>query len=164
MKDEIRMTDLSEEVRKIIKENNWLVLSTVDKENKPHSSVVVYQSDGKVIYVQTGKNTLKARNIEVNNNVSITIPFRKNFFHKLIPAPPAELHFSTRASLRSKEDQEAIEIYSKYLKYLDDEELPDESIWIRIEVSNIIATYGVGVSLFKMKDPEKARNIVRLEE
>lgn len=156
------MKELAKEVRKIIKEKNWLVLSTVDENSKPHSSVVVYQSDGKLIYIQTGKETLKARNIKLNENVSITIPFRKNFFHKLIPAPPAELHFTTKASIRSKEDEEAKEVYSKYLKYLDDEELPMESIWIRIEIPEVIATYGVGVSLFKMRDPEKARNIVKL--
>jgi uncharacterized pyridoxamine 5'-phosphate oxidase family protein len=156
------MKELAKEVRKIIKEKNWLVLSTVDENSKPHSSVVVYQSDGKLIYIQTGKETLKARNIKLNENVSITIPFRKNFFHKLIPAPPAELHFTTKASIRSKEDEEAKEVYSKYLKYLDDEELPLESIWIRIEIPEVIATYGVGVSLFKMRDPEKARNIVKL--
>jgi hypothetical protein len=140
-----------------------LVLSTVDKENKPHSSVVVYQSDGKVIFIQTGNDTIKAKDIELNEKVSITIPFRKNFFHKLIPAPPAELHFTSKASIRSKGDEEAKKVYSKYLKYLEDEELPSESVWIRIEIPDVIATYGVGVSMFKMRDPEKARNIVRLD-
>ena len=76
------MKDLEKEVRKILRKKTWLVLSTVDDQNQTHSSVVVYQSDGNVLYVSTGKNTLKVNNIKRNNKVSIAIPFRKNFFHK----------------------------------------------------------------------------------
>ncbi|MFW9973560.1 MAG: pyridoxamine 5'-phosphate oxidase family protein, partial [Candidatus Odinarchaeota archaeon] len=91
------MKDLVKEVRKIIKKNMWLVISTADKEEQPHSSVVMYQSDGYDLYFETGENSLKARNIRVNNKISVALPFRKNFFHKIIPAPPAELHFKAIA-------------------------------------------------------------------
>ncbi|TXT58740.1 MAG: hypothetical protein BAJALOKI2v1_310028 [Promethearchaeota archaeon] len=157
------MDELQKEISKIIADNNWLVLSTVDEKGKPHSSVVVYQSDGDVIYVKTGKNTLKAKNIELNKDVSITIPFRKNFIHKLVPAPPAELHFTTTASIRPNDDEEALRVYEKYLKYVEKRDFSGDNIWIRIELPNIIATYGVGVSLFKMRDPEKARKIARFK-
>ena len=64
------MKDLVEEVKKILEDNFWLVLATADEKNQPQSSVVVYQSDGDVLYVQTGIETLKARNIKRNNKVS----------------------------------------------------------------------------------------------
>ncbi|MBY8988263.1 MAG: pyridoxamine 5'-phosphate oxidase family protein, partial [Candidatus Lokiarchaeota archaeon] len=93
------MKDLKEEVKKILKSKMWMVISTVDEKNQPHSSVVVYQSDGEIIIFQTGIDTVKAKSIKKNNNVSITIPFRKNFLHKLVPAPPAELHFTATAEI-----------------------------------------------------------------
>ena len=156
------MKDLEQEVRKILRKKMWLVLSTVDGDNQSHSSVVVYQSDGNVLYVSTGKNTLKVKNIQSNSKVSITIPFRKNFLHKIVPAPPAELHFTGKAELVPRDDEEARKIFAKFLKYEQDAELSDDSIWIKITPSNIISTYGVGVKLFAMRKPEKARNLVHL--
>lgn len=157
------MDDLENEVRNILKKKNWLVLGTVDDKNNPHSSVVVYQSDGHVIYCMTGKNTLKARNIRENKKVSITLPFRKNFLHKIVPAPPAELHFTAEAEIKPFDDEEARKIYAKYLKYQENIENLDENIWIKITPSKRISTYGVGIPLFKMRKPEKARNVVELK-
>jgi uncharacterized protein YhbP (UPF0306 family) len=158
-----KVKELEKAVRKAIKKNNWLILSTVDSKSRPHSCVLVYQSNGNVIYCQTGNKTFKARNIRNNENVSVTIPIRKNFFHKLIPAPPAEIHFTTKAELREKDDEEARKIYAKYLKYDDATPQEVEKIWIRIPLPEVIATYGVGVKLLKMRKPEEARNILRLD-
>jgi len=156
------MKDLKNEVRSILRKKNWLVLGTVDDKNVPHSSVVVYQSDGYVIYCMTGKNTLKARNIKANKKVSITLPFRKNFLHKIIPAPPAELHFTAEAEIKPFDDDEATKVFSKYLKYLGNVDSQEENIWLKMTPSKRIATYGVGIKLLKMRDPEKARNFVEL--
>ena len=62
------MDDLKEEVKKILKKNIWLVLSTVSEKNQPYSCVVVYQSDGNIIIVLTGKDTLKIKNIQKNQS------------------------------------------------------------------------------------------------
>jgi uncharacterized protein YhbP (UPF0306 family) len=156
------MKDLKKEVQKIIKKKNWLVLSTADNNNVPYSAVVVYQSDGKVIYLMTGENTLKVKNIKKNNKVSITIPFWKNFFHKILPAPPAELCFTAKAEIKSFDDEEARQIFAKYLKYLGNVEHLDDNIWIKIIPDKRIFTYGVGIRLWQMRNPEKARNFVEL--
>ena len=156
------MKDLKRKVIKLIKSNIWLVLATVDDHNIPNSSVMVYQSDGNLIVCQTGENTLKANNIRNNEHVAVTIPIRKNFFHKLIPAPPAELYFTTRAEIRTKENKVARKIYSKYMKHSDKRELPQDYIWICINIPNKISTYGIAVPLLKMRDPMKARKIVSL--
>ena len=158
------MKDLKAEVIKIIKSNMWMIISTVDEKNHPHSSVVVYQSDGEVLIFQTGMNTIKAKAIRQNNTVSVTIPFRKNFLHKLIPAPPAEIHFSGKAEILPYNDLQARKIFSRFLKYSEDVEYPQDSIWVRIIPSNIISTYGVGVRLLDMRNPNKAKNLVKLNE
>ncbi len=156
------MKDLKQKVRKLIVANMWLVLATVDENNIPYSSVMVYQSNGDFIICQTGENTLKANNIRKNNHIAVTIPIRKNFFHKLIPAPPAELHFTTTAEIRPKDDEEAREIYSNYLKHSDKAELPQDYIWISIKVPDKITTYGIAVPLLKMRKPLEARKIIFL--
>ncbi|MFX1242982.1 MAG: pyridoxamine 5'-phosphate oxidase family protein [Promethearchaeota archaeon] len=156
------MKDLENEVRKILRKKNWLVLGT-SNNNVPHSSVVLYQSDGYVIYCMTGKDTLKARNIRSNNKVSVTLPFRKNFLHKIIPAPPAELHFTAKAEIKSFDNEEARTIFSKYLKYQENVDSQEENVWIKITPFKRISTYGVGIPLLKMRNPEKARNLVILK-
>ena len=156
------MKNLEQEVRMILKEKNWLVLSTVDEKNQPHSSVIMYQSDGNILYFETGLNTLKSKNIQKNNKVSITIPFRKGFLHKVIPSPPAELHFKATIESVPKDNEEARKILAKFLKYSEKAGAEDDSVWFKITPSNLIATYGVGVSLSSMRNPEKARNLVRL--
>ncbi|MFX1488202.1 MAG: pyridoxamine 5'-phosphate oxidase family protein [Promethearchaeota archaeon] len=155
------MKNLKEEVRKLVRKKIWLVLTTLD-EDTPYSSVMVYQSDGETIICQTGINTLKARNIRNNNKVAITIPIRKNLLHKLIPAPPAELHFTTTAEILSFNDEEARKIYAKFLKQSEKEKLPQDSIWIRIKVPDKITTYGIAVPLLKMRKPLEARKTVYL--
>ncbi|MFX0138522.1 MAG: pyridoxamine 5'-phosphate oxidase family protein [Candidatus Hodarchaeota archaeon] len=157
------MKDLIKEVRKIIKENMWLVLSTVDDEGQPHSSVVMYQSDGYDIYFETGENALKTRSIRDNNRISVTIPFRKNFLHKIIPAPPAELHFKAKAEFISKDDEKARKIMERVIKYEEKAGIEDGTVWIKIIPSNIISTFGVGVKLLDMRKPEKARNLIKLD-
>ncbi len=156
------MKDIVEEVRNIIKKNMWLVLSTIDEQSQPHSSVVVYMTDGYDIYFVTGIDTLKARNIRNNDKVAITIPFRKNFFHKLIPAPPAELHFKGIAEFISKDDEKARKIMQKIIKYEQKAGIQQESIWIKITPSNLIATFGVGIKLRDLRKPEKARNLINM--
>jgi len=156
------MKDLNQEVRMLIKKKMWLVLATADENNIPYSSVMVYQSDGDLIICQTGENTLKANNIRKTKKVAVTIPIRKSFFHKIIPAPPAELHFTTTAEIRPKDDEESRRVYSKFLKYSDKAELPQDYIWISIKVPNKITTYGVAVPLLKMRKPLEARKIIYL--
>lgn len=88
-------TDLEREVRKTVKKNRWLTISITSIGGVPQSSLVVYASDGYVIYILTGKNTIKVRNIKKNKRVSVTIPFYKNFVHRMISvAPPAAIEFS----------------------------------------------------------------------
>jgi len=157
------MKDLVSIVRKNFKRNMWLVLSTVNDRQQPQSSLVIYQSDGQDLYVQTGMITLKAKNILKNNKVSVTIPIYKNLLHKLIPAPPAEIHFKATAEILPFGDEYAREVWKKYLKHELPEELKEESIWIKITPTNKVNTYGLGVKLLDMRDPTKAKKVVKLE-
>jgi len=157
------MSDLKQEVRNIIKKNMWLVVSTVNEHGQPHSCVVVYQSDGDTIIALTGKDTIKAKNIQKNPKVSITIPFRMNLLHKLVPAPPAELHFYATAEILSKEDGDARRIYGKFLKHAESSGVAEDSVFIKIKPLKTIHTFGVGIKMWEMRNPNKARNKIFLE-
>ena len=107
---------LEKEVRDTIKKNRWLTLSTASPKGMPQSSVVVYARDGYIIYILTGKNTVKARNILKNPRVSVTIPFYKNFIHRMISfAPPAAISFRAKAETLEFETSEAADFYKKIL-------------------------------------------------
>jgi hypothetical protein len=157
------MVDLIQEVRNIIRDKNWMVLATVNKKGIPQSSVVMYASDGKTIYVSTGKNSLKVKNIKQNKHVAVTIPFRKNFLHQLIKkAPPAEIHFKGEAEILPYSNEEARKFFSKMIGVPDD--LTDSSVWLKIKPTSKIASYGVGIGFLKMRNPEMAGNIIQLPE
>lgn len=157
------MKDMSSIVRKHFKKEMWCVLATVNDKQQPQSSLVVYQSDGKDLFIQTGKITVKAKNILKNSKVSVTIPIRKNFLHKLIPAPPAEIHFKATAEILPFENEYARKVWKKYLKHELPEELKKESIWIKITPAKKVNTYGLVVKLLNMRDPTKARKVVELK-
>lgn len=152
-------------MRDVLRKNHWLVLSTANKKGAPQSSVVVYASDGSAIYILTGRETLKTRNIHENKHVAVTIPFRKNLLHRIMKRiPPAEVHFRGKAEILSYDNAEAKRIYQKTLNYETPSDLEQISVWIKIKPSSKIACYGVGVGLLKMRKPEKARRIVQLSE
>ncbi|MHA1804619.1 MAG: hypothetical protein ACTSU4_08800 [Promethearchaeota archaeon] len=93
-----------------------MVLSITGENNKPHSSVVEYQSDGNSLYIQMVSEIIKARDIMKNDKVSGTIHFWKNFLHEILPAPPAELHFTAKAEIISKEDKDERKVLKKFIK------------------------------------------------
>ncbi|MCG3216621.1 MAG: pyridoxamine 5'-phosphate oxidase family protein [Candidatus Heimdallarchaeota archaeon] len=157
------MKDLVKEVRKIMKNNNWLVLSTANEKGHPQSSVIMYESDGNNIYFTTGKNTLKSRNIRKNPNVSITIPFFKNLLHKFVPAPPAELHFKAKAEFLERESEEVQTMLARIIEYEEKVRVSSDSVYIKITPGKKVATYGVGIKLLEMRFPEKARNLIVME-
>jgi len=154
---------LKQEVRDTIKKNRWLTLSTATTKGVPQSSVLVYASDGHIIYIITGKNTQKIRNISKNNKVGVTIPFYKNYLHRMISmAPPAAISFRATAEILDIGNVEAEARYRRVLNY----ELPDDyekdSVWIKVLPGRVATCYGVGVNLLELRNTTKALKIVKL--
>ena len=157
------MTKLVQEIKKIMKNNIWLVLATSDDDNQPQSSVVMYKSDGNHLYFTTSSSSLKVRNIKKNNKVAVTIPFRKNLLHKLIPAPPAEIHFRATAHIISVDEEETKRNLAEFIEHAKENDLLEDTVCVKLIPSKRITTYGVGIKLLDMRFPNKARNSVNLE-
>ena len=154
---------LEKEVRSVLKNNRWMTLATANKNGIPQSSVVMYASDSEVIYVMTGNRPKKARNIRKNNHVAVTIPFYKSLLHRLITiAPPAEITFRGTAELLDQSDNEAQKLYKEKMKVDVSNDIQKDSIWIKITPGKRIECYGVGVRLYDLRNPEKARKILKL--
>jgi hypothetical protein len=154
---------LEREVREVIKKNRWLTLSTTSRKGVPQSSVVVYASNGYIIYILTGKNTTKARNISNNRRVSVTIPFYLNYLHRMIPfAPPAAISLGAEAEILGFSDGEASELYKKVLNFDLPENVEKDSVWIRLTPGHLVTCHGLGVGLLELRDPLKAHKIIKL--
>ncbi len=154
---------LEREVRDVIRRNRWLTLSTASPKGMPQSSVVVYASDGYTIYVLTGKSTAKVRNIMRNPRVSVTIPFYKNFIHRLITiAPPAAITFRAKAETIEFDNREVTEFYEKALNFKVPDNMEEEGVWIKLTPGDSATCLGVGVNLLELRDLEKSLKIVRL--
>jgi nitroimidazol reductase NimA-like FMN-containing flavoprotein (pyridoxamine 5'-phosphate oxidase superfamily) len=154
---------LEQEVRDIIKRNRWLILSTTSPKGRPQSSLVMYASDGHKIIILTGKNTQKIKNITRNPAASITIPFYKNFIHRMITlAPPASIVLKANAEIIDFGDEAVSGFYQRVLNFKLPEVVEEGSVWLRLEIGGTATCHGVGVRLFDLRDPEKAHKIIRL--
>ncbi len=154
---------LEQEVRAIFKRNRWLILSTSSPKGAPQSSLVVYASDGYKIIILTGEKTQKIKNLVRNPIASITIPFYKNFIHRMITiAPPASIVLKSNAEIIDFSDEAVSGFYQRVLRFKLPEVVEEGSVWLRLEIGGTATCHGVGVRLFDLRDPEKAHKIIRL--
>jgi len=64
---------LSDQIISIIDDMQDMTIATVREDNFPQATTVSYVNDGVTIFFATDKNSQKAKNIEKNNRVSMTI-------------------------------------------------------------------------------------------
>jgi hypothetical protein len=148
----------SELVWKDLQKELFAVLGVVTASGEARTVGVVYIVDDKKIYVLTGKDTWKARHVSQNPHVSITIPIPKRIpFLPWIKIPSATISFSGLASIVNLEH-----IGNDIQKALTggqevDEEKKQALCVIVIKPVGDFISYGIGVPLMTMRDPEKAR-------
>lgn len=158
------MKDLEREVRDVMRNNRWLALSTVNREGVPQNSLVMYMSDGNIVYVHTGKDTLKVKNIQKNKAVGLVIPFYKNFLHRMVKrAPPAEIHFRGEAEVLPYDAEEPKGWFKRIIGAKLTEEVEKNSVYLKIKPMSKVSCYGVGVSFMKLRKPEESMKIIELK-
>jgi hypothetical protein len=157
------MSSLVDEVRKLFRQNNSLVLSTVSAKGTPQSSLVVYVSDGETLYIMTGLETQKVKNISKNPLVSVTIPYYKNILHRIITrAPPASLTFKADADFLPFGSDEPRKLFKKRMG-METPDMPNaRPVWIRLRPRSRVTCLGVGVPLWQLRNLEKSHKIVKL--
>jgi hypothetical protein len=148
----------SDLVWKEIEKRSFAVLSYVNPKGRARSSGIVYVAIDRVLYVRVAKSSWKAKYIRLNPHVALNVTISKRVpFMPWIDIPDATIAFSGTARVIPISDLEA-ELREAILgRMIEGHGNNDENCIIEIQPSGHFATYGVGVSLLDMRDPEKAR-------
>lgn len=155
-------------VIRAIGKRSYAVLGTVSPAGHPHGAGVLYQAvvdatadRSPVLYTSTMRSSRKARNIEANPKVSVTIPIRR------VPVgPPSAVQFQGTATLLDLDDPELRRLAAD--GKLDsvtghgELDLPG-GCFLRIEPGRRLHTYGLGMSLLSLiRDPLNAGGTIEL--
>jgi len=140
-----------------IEKESFAVLGTVNPKGEPRTAGIVYAVKDRRLYIATGRSTWKAKNIQKNPHVSVTVTVdRKPVWLWWMKIPPAVVTFRGEGRLQDPGEVDPA-IHKKLLSYLtlSEEALAEEAI-IEVRPAGHFSTYGIGVSLRTMLRPEEA--------
>jgi hypothetical protein len=147
----------SDQVWREIAEASFAVLGYVTPSGEPRSSGVVYKTVGRRLFVATDPDSWKARHIAATGRVTVTVPVRRGGILSLVvPIPPATVSFHGTAIVHPPGSPRVRSLLDE-LKSLLPPERQDSATIIEVVPEATFVTYGVGVSLSKMRDPAAAR-------
>ena len=151
----------TQQVWQAMEKQLFAVLGMVTTKGEARTVGIVYIIRDQKLYISTKKSAWKTRHIQQNGDVSLTVPIHKRIpIMPWIKIPAATITFSGTAKVLTF-DEVTAEIAAALSggKELSTQETKALAI---IEVSPVgdFVTYGVGVSMSVMRDPEKARGRV----
>jgi hypothetical protein len=153
--------DLScDEVWRAIDHASFAVLSHVTASGEPRSSGIVYAVDDRHLYVAVAPDSWKARQIRDRSLVSITVTVRRGGLLSLVfPIPPATITFRARACVHALDDFDREAMPSSLARLVPPDRRTD-AVLLALTPEGRFVTYGLGVSLQKMRDPVASRAVV----
>jgi hypothetical protein len=144
-----------EQVWRALDKASFAVLGFVTSAGEPRSSGVVYALEGGHLWTAVGPNSWKARCIADGEQVSVTVPVRRGGVLSLVaPIPPATISFHARAIVHPAGSLDVGKL-SKRLAALVPEKRRAGSL-LELVPEGVFLTYGIGVSLMDMTDPDVA--------
>jgi hypothetical protein len=152
----LRLT--SEQVWQVIEQEMFAVIGMVTARNEARTVGVGYIARQRNLWIGTGKGTWKARHIQGNPHVSITIPIAKRI--PIMPwfkIPSATITFSATARLFDSVEVSRELLQAVFRHMADDQEMMADSCLIEVTPEKEFITYGIGVPLRQMRFPDKAR-------
>jgi hypothetical protein len=148
-------TDL---VWKEIEKRSFAVLSYVNPKGRARSAGIVYVPIDRVLYVRVAKDSWKAKHIRLNPHVALNVTISKRVpFMPWIKIPDATIAFSGTGRVVPMNEVEPRLLEAIQGELIEGHGILDENCIIEIHPTGHFVTYGVGVSLLDMRDPEKAR-------
>ncbi|MDP9234631.1 MAG: pyridoxamine 5'-phosphate oxidase family protein [Actinomycetota bacterium] len=147
----------SEGVWRAVSKASFAVLSYVTPAGEPRSSGVVYKTVAGRLYVAVSPDSWKARHITSSGQVAVTVTVRRGGFLSLVlPIPPATISFHGSAIVHPAGSPQLRSLLRELVPLLPTERRDSSSV-IEVVPKGVFVTYGVGVSLAKMRDPSRAR-------
>ena len=151
---------LSSPVWHNVERGSFAVISYTTPSGDPRSSGVMYKAVGGRLYVVVAPDGWKARHIALNGKVAVTVPVRRGGLLSLVfPIPPATVSFHGTATVHGGNSSQ-VATALKELEHLLPAERRTSASVIEIIPEGAFVTYGIGVSLNDMRDPDKARALV----
>ncbi len=136
----------------------FAVLGMVTPDQEARTVGIVYIVKDKKLYIGTGLKTWKARHIKQNPKVSLTIPIAKRIpFLPWIKIPQATISFSGTAQVIPAEESTPELLQAVFRQFAEDQEFIQTNCLIEVKPEGEFITYGVGIPLMKMRQPELAR-------
>ena len=147
----------SEQVWRQIARTSFAVLTHVTPSGEPRSSGVVYRTLTQRLYVAVAPDSWKARHVALDSRVSLTVPVRRGGVMALVmPIPPATISFHGHAIVHPAGSPGVGPLLDELGSLLPAERRNSAAI-IEIVPEGAFVTYGIGISLAKMRDPAAAR-------
>jgi hypothetical protein len=142
--------DLSpDQVWRQIEKGSFAVLSEVTSAGEPRSSGVLYTCLDRRLYVLVAPDSWKARHLSARGKVAMTIPVRRGgLLTLLFPIPPATINLHGEAIVHPPG---AFEVPERLGSLAPAERLASGCI-VEIRPVGRFLTYGIGVSLMRMRD------------
>lgn len=145
-------------VWKEIEKRSFAVLSYVNPKGRARSAGIVYVAIDRVLYVRAAKDSWKAKHILLNPHVALNVTIAKRVpFMPWIKIPDATIAFSGTARVLPMSDLDPKLLETLTGRLIEQHGTIAENCIIEIRPTGHFATYGVGVSLLDMRDPQKAR-------
>lgn len=140
------VTPQLDDIRSAIAKRSFATLGTTSPKQRPHAAGILYAAVGDVLYVSTNRSSRKARNIDANPHVFVSIPVRRMPFG----APPSTIQFAATAELLAVDHPDVVALAGtgklKAITSHGELDLPDGCV-VRITPGTTIHTYGLGMSL-----------------
>jgi hypothetical protein len=147
----------SDEVWREIEKASFLILGYVTPCGDPRSAGVMHEVVDRKLYIVTGPDSWKARHIAADGRVAVTVPVRRGGMLSLLaPIPPATISFHGTAIVYPPDSPAVIPIVEQLAAVLPQERRSSVAV-IEIVPEDTFTTYGIGISLKKMRDTEAAR-------
>jgi hypothetical protein len=144
-----------EEVWRTLDKHSFAVMSHVTASGEPRSSGVVYGTNGRRLLVVVAASSWKARTIAEGQLVALTVPVRRGgLLSLLFPIPPAAISFGARAHVGEPCPLDRDSLPPRFARLLPPTH--DLSCVIELTPQGHFLTYGIGVSMMAMRDPEVA--------
>ncbi len=146
-----------EVVWQAIEKELFAVLGMVTAAGEARTVGIVYLVRDHKFYIATGANTWKARHVRANPNVSVTVPIARRI--PLLPwvkIPQATITFCGTARVMPA-NEATDELLQAIFRGAITDDLVAGAVLIEVTPLKEFITYGVGVPLMKMRNPELAR-------
>jgi hypothetical protein len=148
----------SHQVWQVLEKELFAVLGMVTAKGQARTIGIVYVVHNRKLYIGTNTDAWKTRHVRNNPHVSLTVPIAKRIpLMPWIKIPAATITFSGKGTVLDPQEVSADVLQSLFRGLQTDAEMMNTTSVIEIEPVGEFITYGVGVSMMTMREPEKAR-------